>query len=178
MPHLNIEIKARCADLEAVRALLEAHAARFVDEDHQVDTYFHVPQGRLKLREGMVEHALIYYEREDAAGPKRSDVYLYHPTPDPALKSLLTAALGIRQIVDKRRDIFFIDNVKFHLDRVAHLGTFVEIEAIDQDGTLGAAYLHTQCAHYQHLFGITDADLLTHSYSDLLTADASRIERS
>lgn len=172
MPHLNVEIKARCANLDPLRAILKAQAARFIGEDHQVDTYFHVPQGRLKLREGTIEHALIYYERQDEAGPKRSNVYLYHPTPDPALKALLTAALGLRQVVDKHRQIFFIDNVKFHLDRVAHLGTFVEVEAIDRDGTLGAAHLHAQCTYYRHLLGIADADLITQSYCDLLPVRA------
>lgn len=34
-------------------------------------------------------------------------------------------------MVDKRRKIYFIDNVKFHFDVVENLGTFIEVEAID-----------------------------------------------
>ncbi len=168
MSHLNIEIKARSAEQDKIRALLRERAARFVGEDHQIDTYFRAPRGRLKLREGAIERNLIYYERPDQQGPKASNVTLYKPGPDAALKEILTQVLGVLVVVDKRREIYFIDNVKFHLDRVDHLGTFVEIEAIDADGTIGEARLHEQCAHYLDLFEIAEEDLVHVSYSDLL----------
>jgi adenylate cyclase, class 2 len=69
--------------------------------------------------------------------------------------------------VDKTREIYFIENVKFHLDDVVNLGTFIEIEAIDLDGTIGNATLHEQCERYISLFGIRDSDLVSHSYSDM-----------
>ena len=134
MSPLNIEIKARTAEQDKIRALLRERAARFVGEDHQIDTYYRVPRGRLKLRQGTIERNLIYYERPDQQGPKASNVMLYKPGPDAALKEILTQVLGVLVVVDKRREIYFIDNVKFHLDRVDHLGAFVEIEAIDTDG--------------------------------------------
>jgi adenylate cyclase class 2 len=82
---------------------------------------------------------------------------------------LLSEALGVWQVVKKAREIYFIDNVKFHLDRVEGLGEFVEIEAIDLDGSLGEAHLRNQCEHYLQLFQIKPEDLLAQSYSDLLT---------
>lgn len=123
----------------------------------------------MKLREGAIEHALIFYERTNQSGPKRSDVWLYRPEADPALKALLTAALGVRIIVDKRREICFIDNVKFHIDRVEGLGAFVEIEAIDEDGSIGEEALRAQCEAYLRLFRISPEDLVALSYSDLLS---------
>ncbi len=168
MSHLNIEIKARSAEQDKIRALLRERAARFVGEDHQIDTYFRVPRGRLKLRQGTIERNLIYYQRPDQQGPKASNVMLYKPGPDAALKEILTQVLGVLVVVDKRREIYFIDNVKFHLDHVDRLGTFVEIEAIDDDGTIGEARLHEQCAHYLDLFEIAEKDLVRVSYSDLL----------
>ncbi len=71
-------------------------------------------------------------------------------------------------VVDKQREIYFIQNVKFHLDVVAGLGTFVEIEAIDSDGSIRKEELLQQCHHYMKLFEISETDLLSHSYSDLL----------
>lgn len=168
MPHLNIEIKARSTEHDRIRNLLEGRQARFVGEDHQIDTYFRTPRGRLKLREGAIERNLIYYERADQQGPKASNVTLYRPGPGPALKEILTQVLGVLVVIDKRREIFFIDNVKFHLDRVEGLGTFIEIEAIDADGTIGEARLHEQCAYYLDLFEIKADDLVRVSYSDLL----------
>ena len=70
--------------------------------------------------------------------------------------------------VDKRREIHFLGNVKIHLDEVDGLGTFVEIEAIDDDGTRPLDALRAQCEELMAAFGIRDGDLLAVSYSDLL----------
>jgi predicted adenylyl cyclase CyaB len=172
MTHLNIEVKARCAQPNRVREVLQQQNARFVGEDHQIDTYFKVPNGRLKLREGDIENALIHYQRSDQARPKQSEVLLYQSAPDTSLKPLLARALGVLAVVDKRREIYFIDNVKFHIDRVKNLGSFVEIEAISENGEFTAAQLREQCAHFVHLLGIEDEDLLTHSYSDMIERSA------
>lgn len=168
--HLNIEIKARCQNQATIRELLRERKADFRGTDHQIDTYFVVPNGRLKLREGTIENNLIYYQRPDQAGPKASEVHLYRPSEGESLRQLLHAALGTKVVVDKQREIYFIGNVKFHLDTVEALGSFVEIEAIDTDGSTGAERLHDQCQHYLELFDISETDLLQNSYSDMLLA--------
>lgn len=137
--------------------------------DLQTDTYFKVGNGRLKLREGNIENALIFYNRENIAGPKMSQVNLFQVNEDSdMLKQILINANGIKVVVKKKREIWFIDNVKFHIDEVEGLGSFVEIEAIDKDGSLGLEKIQEQCDHYLHQFNITEENLLTHSYSDLL----------
>jgi predicted adenylyl cyclase CyaB len=170
MKHLNIEIKAKCEDLDHVRAMLETQQASYIGLDHQIDTYFHVNDGRLKLREGNIERALIHYRRKNHAGPKKSFVNLYKISSDTVLKEILIDSLGILVIVDKQREIYFIDNVKFHVDTVKDLGTFVEIEAIDEDGTIGEEKLTQQCRTFMDLFRIQQEDLVNSSYSDLLLA--------
>lgn len=166
--HHNIEIKARAASHRAAREVLTARGARFAGLDHQIDTYFRAPSGRLKLREGNIENALIHYERENTSGPKHSKVGLFENAPGSTLKGILEAALGVDVVVDKRREIHFLDNVKIHLDEVVGLGTFVEIEAIDDDGTRPLEALRAQCEELMAAFGIRDEDLLAVSYSDLL----------
>jgi len=168
---LIIEIKANCVQPEKIRQILVAHNANFVGIDHQIDTYFKVPNGRLKLREGNIENHLIHYQRTNIAGPKKSEVLLYKSPPGSSLKSVLKAALGILTIVDKKRAIYFIGNVKFHIDEVKNLGSFVEIEAIDEDGTNAESSLEEQCRHFMDLLGIQKKDLLELSYSDLLLVD-------
>ena len=169
-PITIIEIKARCPQAQRVRDYLRSHGADRRGIDHQTDTYFRVPHGRLKLREGRIENALIYYERADQASAKQSNVLLTQTPPDSALKAQLTQALGVLVVVKKRREIAFIDNVKFHIDRVEGLGHFVEIEAIDKEGTIGQEQLLTQCQSFQAELGIRPRDLVAESYSDLLLA--------
>jgi predicted adenylyl cyclase CyaB len=170
MGHLNIEIKARCANPQRVRELLLARNAEFRGVDQQIDTYFHTPQGRLKLREGRIENSLVYYEREDQAGPKQSNVSLVSLSPHSGIKEILTKVLGVLVVVEKQREIYFIENVKFHIDVVTGLGSFVEIETIDMDGSHGKEKLLRQCQEFLDLFAIAQQDLVAVSYSDLLLA--------
>jgi len=168
MPILNIEFKAKATDIVALEKLLLQHNPKFTGEDHQVDTYFNVQAGRLKLREGNIENALIHYEREDVAGAKSSHVLLYQHQPDKTLKEILIKTLGTKAVVDKRRKIYFINNVKFHFDTVETLGTFVEVEAIDKYGKIGKEKLQVQCNEYAALFGLQAEDFCSVSYSDMI----------
>lgn len=165
MKKIIAEIKAKCANPDKIKNILEVHSADFKGIDHQIDTYFKVNNGRLKLREGNIETTLIHYQRENIAGPKKSEVLLYKPEKDSSLKSVLLAANEELVVVDKKRGIYFIDNVKFHIDQVEQLGSFVEIEAI---GESDYESLWKQCEKYIKLFEIKEEDLIDCSYSDLL----------
>ena len=147
MVHVNIEFKAKSPNPNLIREILKNKDAKFKGKDHQIDTYFNVSSGRLKLREGNIETSLIHYERINQEGPKQSDVLLHHPDPSntQTLKEILQKTLGIMTMVDKEREIYFIDNVKFHLDSVQELGSFIEVEAIDQDSSIGVQKLQKQC---------------------------------
>ena len=137
MTHLNIEFKAKTNNLDALIYKLLALNPKYIGEDHQKDTYYNVNIGRLKLREGNIENALIWYNREDKSGAKQSDILLYKHSPHEALKAILLKVNGVKVIVDKVRKIYFVDNVKFHFDTVKELGTFIEVEAIDDSGNIG-----------------------------------------
>jgi adenylate cyclase, class 2 len=164
----NVEFKAKVNEIESYEQKLLTLQPIFIGLDHQVDTYFNASYGRLKLREGNIENALIQYNRENIAGSKQSDVILYQHQPDPALKKILTLQMGVKMIVDKKRKIYFVDNVKFHFDVVEDLGTFLEVEAIDHTGELTSEYLRSQCDYYKEFFELKDADMLEGSYSDMV----------
>ena len=168
MPILNIEFKASTAKLAELESLLLKQKPLFIGEDHQIDTYFNIEKGRLKLREGNIENALIHYERKDFSGAKSSHVLLYQHLPDKTLKEILIKTLGIKTVVDKKRKIYFIDNVKFHFDTVEDLGTFIEVEAIDKNGSIGKEKLQAQCDVYAALFNINKEDFASVSYSDMI----------
>lgn len=171
--HINYEFKAKCNNIEALESRLKELDPLFIGTDHQVDTYFNVPNGRLKIREGSIENSLIHYNRINTAGAKQSDVTLYQHQPDKNLKAVLIKALGVKIIVDKKRKIYFIENVKFHFDEVKNLGSFVEVEAIDKDGSMGIEKLKEQCNFYIQLFDIKTDQFMAESYSDLLLAKKS-----
>ena len=168
MTHLNIEFKAKAIDSVVLEEKLLSLNPKFIGEDHQRDTYYDVHFGRLKLREGNIENALIWYQREDIAGAKQSDILLYKHSPDEALKQILVKLHGVKIVVDKIRKIYFVDNVKFHFDRVEGLGTFIEVEAIDSTGEFGIDKLKEQCDFYINFFDIKPNDFMKKSYSDMM----------
>ena len=165
---INYECKARCHDLDRIEQILLNLNADYKGEDHQIDTYFETDNGRFKLREGNIENALIFYQRQDIAGAKVSDISYYQSADKESLKQVLTKAMNVISCVDKRRKIFFIDNVKFHLDRIEGLGTFVEIEAIGMTESDTVEKLKNQCAQYIEMFGIQDDDFVADSYVDMV----------
>ena len=168
MRHENIEMKARYSNLKKAREILKTSNAFFKGIDYQIDTYFKVSHGRLKLREGNIENFLVYYEREDVESPKKSNVLLFKTDLNSSLKEILKKSLEILVIVNKKREIYFIDNVKFHLDEVENLGTFVEIEAINRDSEFVKKRLLEQCRYYMECLKVPRENLVSKSYSDLL----------
>lgn len=168
MSFLNIEIKAHCTDPSFVRNYLLTNGAEFKGTDHQTDTYFNVFRGRLKLREGNIENNLIYYERNNQAGPKHSHFNLVKIEDATGLKEVLTQSNGIKIVVEKKREIYYIRNVKFHIDEVPGLGSFVEIEAGNMLADLSQEQLKEQCDLYLAAFRIGEGSLIDVSYSDML----------
>jgi len=166
MKHVNFEFKARLQDEKHIRAVLKKLRARYVGTDHQVDTYFRVPQGRLKVREGRIENALIFYLRPDSPRARRARIEMMLLPRRNSLRAILTRTLGILAVVDKRREIYLVGNVKVHLDRVRGLGKFVEVEAISRSGNVGK--VRRQARKFQKLFSIARSDLVAESYSDLV----------
>lgn len=168
MPFLNVEIKAKCNQPGIIRNYLQKNNAEYKGLDEQTDTYFNVTHGRLKLREGNIENNLIWYERADDAGPKNSHFHLVKVEDATGLKSVLEKSTGIKVIVKKRREIYYIANVKFHIDEVPGLGSFVEIEAGNILADLSQEQLKEQCDFYRKEFNIQPEDLINVSYSDML----------
>ncbi len=165
---LNVEIKARISHSEFIRSYLRDSNAEFRGTDFQTDTYFNVSAGRLKLREGNIENNLIYYERTNSPGAKESSFHLVWIPDAKALKDVLTKSLGIKIVVKKKREIYFIGNVKFHIDEVESLGDFAEIEASDLDADIPKEELQRQCDFYSNELRIKKEDLVSVSYGDML----------
>ncbi|MEV4419114.1 class IV adenylate cyclase [Patulibacter sp. NPDC049589] len=179
----NVELKARCADVDEVeRRAVEAGAVRTAIL-HQRDTYFAALRGRLKLREERREPwpghpgedawggELIHYERADAAEARESS-YERLVVDDPAtVRATLDDRLGTTIDVLKTRGLLDWRGVRIHLDDVDGLGTFVELEAV-----VGPAGDEHECeakvAVLRRVLGIEDADIESQGYAQLLAGDA------
>jgi predicted adenylyl cyclase CyaB len=167
----NLELKARCPDLDRARIAAREVATRWIGVDEQVDTYFTTRTGRLKLRESSLAGAqLIPYFRPDERAVKRSDYQVIAVDDGPGLAHMLAAMLGVHRVVRKRREIALYENVRIHLDRVEDLGDFVEFEAVWDGGSAGLAEQERKLAVLRERLGVRDEDVLAGSYETLLGA--------
>lgn len=134
----------------------------------QEDTFFNTPVGRLKLRVLARDLGqLIYYEREDTSGPKRSN-YIISRTSEPAsLKVALSAAVGVRGIVRKRRLLYWVGNTRIHLDEVEGLGSYMELEVV-LDGDQSVEEGQSIATELMEKLGVAEADLVKEAYIDLV----------
>jgi len=164
----NVEIKARVDDLATLRARVERLADRPVERIRQEDVFFFTARGRLKLRLLAPDSGqLVYYEREDSAGPRPS-YYLVYPTAQPLLlRALLSAALGVRGVVRKERLLFWAGDTRIHLDRVEGLGDFVELEVVLEEGQ-SVAEGKARADELMAALGIRADQLEEGAYIDLL----------
>jgi predicted adenylyl cyclase CyaB len=169
---MHLEVKAVIEQPERIREILKQQKARFTGVDFQTDLYFRVPRGRLKLRQGNIENALIFYERPDVAAPRKSRAVTQPVSSDHSLREILSASLGVLTEVSKTRESYLLGHTKIHLDQVEKLGAFVEIEIPHPDGT-DEAVLQEECHRMTRLLGLREADFCAVSYSDLRQSEGS-----
>ena len=164
----NLELKAIDPDPAATLAAVLDLGAEDRGTPVQRDTYFHAVTGRLKLREAPPEPAeLIGYARPDRSDPVVS-AYELAPVFDPeAVTAVLAQTLGVRVVVEKARRLLVWRDVRIHLDRVAGLGDFVEVEALATSPG-GPAAQEPKVAELRRALAIADERLVALGYADLV----------
>ncbi|MBN1784643.1 MAG: class IV adenylate cyclase [Candidatus Bathyarchaeota archaeon] len=168
--HKMIEIKARVNDHELLRKKLSALGAEYKGTFQQSDLYFKVPEGRLKLREVEANSTveLIYYNREDIAGPKTDDAFILRIQEPGELKKILKKILKPLIVIDKVREIYLHCGIQIHLDSVEKLGKFIEFEKQTTDTPESIVRSRLSLQKLMEKLEIDPSNLESHSYSDLL----------
>lgn len=165
-----VELKAKVENLYSARRELDRLKAPHIGTFHQIDTYFDVPEGRLKLREieGRKEAELIYYEREDTAEPKKSSVFILRISEPKTFKVLLEKVLDKKVIVDKKREIYRYTGTQIHLDAVSGLGNFIEFERNSGGSAEDIRKDEEVLGKLMSELAIQEENLVKESYSDLV----------
>ena len=164
----NIEIKARVEELDVVRLKAVSLASGPSQVIYQLDTFFGVARGRLKVRafdDGSGE--LIAYERADDRGPKQSTYTRLECRDAASLCEALGRVLPVRGVVTKHREVFLAGRTRIHLDRVEGLGAFVELEVVLADDESEEAG-RREAQELLDALAIPERDLVADAYIDLL----------
>jgi len=165
---LNIEIKARCTDHVAIEKVIQKMNIPFEGMQQQSDTFFNVPNGRLKLRESDTKgNFLIPYLRPDVKKPRKSDYVLLDVNDVDQSLNILEKMFGVRGIVEKTRKVFHYDNIRIHLDQVDDLGNFIELEGVIKNKKQKEETLQ-KIDLLMEIFEIKDEDIVINAYIDML----------
>jgi predicted adenylyl cyclase CyaB len=140
-PVQNIEVKTPLHDRANIEARLQALGARQMWTRRQVDTFFVVTAGWLKLREAEGRPPeMISYERSTVNSGPRSSQYDVIVLQDPtAWKRLLGRVLPVETVVEKERTLWIYEHTRIHLDKVKDLGDFLELETVVEGLSLDEA---------------------------------------
>ncbi|MBX9653293.1 class IV adenylate cyclase [bacterium] len=170
----NIEWKAKARDFDRQQKLARQLTGNLAIVLQQRDTFFVVPEGRLKLRQlSENEGDLIFYRREDIAGAKASH-FLAAKTRHPnEVRQIFADRLGVIGEVIKTRRLYLAGQSRLHFDSVEGLGHFIEVEVVLREGQSHEEG-HAVARELQVKLGVATEDLIGVAYLDLLLQGNTR----
>jgi adenylate cyclase class IV len=138
----QLDCKFHCEELDALSAHLARNGATLRKISDDVDHYYDVPSGSLKVRvtrpadmpDSTPKAGLIAYTRHTAEVGANCG-YIVIDVPEPVeMLAALSLVLRSAGTVSKTREAWQWDSSRIHLDKVAEIGGFVECETPIIDG--------------------------------------------
>lgn len=143
MNKINLELKHYCSNFAKVREILKEIGAKKEIVKRQKDYFFELPiqkdknSPRLKLRIENKKQTLVYYERPDFVEKGVAAEIKLYDVKDSELLPFLKTVLGVKAIVEKKREVWRKLNTVFHIDMVKTIGGVFEIE-LQKKGKISA----------------------------------------
>jgi predicted adenylyl cyclase CyaB len=163
----NLEAKFPLANRAVARQRAEAIGFKVIGTLIQHDTFFSVPNGKLKLREQSDGAWLIHYSRTDADELQLSRYQIVAVSEVTKLREVLASALRVLAEVQKTRTLLRRANVRLHLDEVEGRGVFGEIELVLNDGENPADH-RIEVREILAALQISPDELIDQSYFELM----------
>lgn len=165
----NVECKYELRDPELCRSVIARLGAKAVLTIRQTDTYYKVPDGRLKRRDVPGEPTeWIFYHRQNRMKARLSHFQIYSQAEAEA--KFGTRPLPVWVIVEKTREIWLMGEIRLHLDEVEKLGRFFEVEALVTPRR-HVGICHEEVNRIIEQLGPVLGEPISMSYSDMLAAE-------
>ena len=160
----NLELKIRVISHQALKKILEQIGAQNKGILNQKDVYYSVPNGLLKLRIENLNESLIFYNRNENDKNRWSDFEVLKFTHGKGEK-FFSNLFDVEVIVKKKRELFYYDDTRIHLDTVKFLGKFLELETLVINGKVDAKNRFSKIIS---LLKLDESKQIRKSYRDLL----------
>jgi predicted adenylyl cyclase CyaB len=160
----NLELKIKIDNRSEVLERVKLIDANYIGELNQVDIYYKINNGLLKLRLENGSQTLIKYIRNETQGDRWSDYQLISLEKNDA-KEYFKDILEIETIIEKQRLLYLFNNTRIHIDNVKDLGSFLELETLVVKGKKDAAQRFEEIIG---LLSLNKEDEIRKSYRDLM----------
>lgn len=160
----NLEIKVKLQSFDEVKKILNHNRIKLKEVLKQKDIYYKSERGLLKLRIENGVNTLIFYNRNEKSPKRWSDFYLLEFGKENPHK-FLSKFLDVLVVVEKRRELYLYKNTRIHLDKVKHLGYYLELETKVVNGSKDAEHRFN---YLIDLLKLRNREEIRASYKDLL----------
>ena len=160
----NLELKISVTSHQSLKKILKKIGAESKGMLKQKDVYYSVPSGLLKLRIENGQESLIFYNRNENDKNRWSDFKVLQFTNAKGEK-FFNNLFNVEVIVKKKRELYYYDDTRIHLDKVFNLGNFLELETLVINGKADAK------KRFEKIIGLLKLDeskQIRKSYRDLL----------
>lgn len=165
----NVEYKAELRDPDLARTIAASIGACRVETLTQIDTYFRIPDGKLKRRQTAgYPTEWVFYSRPGQTRPKLSNFTLYPEAM--ARERFGHADLPVWIVVKKSRELWSYQGVRIHFDAVENLGNYIEFEAlVCHERTLTKA--SEQVEFLRRSLAPAMGEAIAYGYADLIAGE-------
>ena len=160
----NLELKIKLKSFRKTKEILNRIEAEDRGVLNQKDIYYSVPQGLLKLRIENEKESLIYYNRNEK-GKTRWSEYDFLKFIDGGGGEFFKRIFKMEVTVQKKRELYYYDDTRIHLDNVKSLGNFLELETLVVNGKTDAQIRFKKIIE---LLNLNTENQIRKSYRDLL----------
>lgn len=161
----NLEIKVPVKSLSNLIKIVEREGGKKIYSSRQIDVYYKLENGRLKVRNSSGEKSVIFYRRIEDGSERWSDFEVIPVTNPNDWIKFFDNFLERLVVVDKHRTLYHLKNTRIHFDRIKGLGNFVELETkvINGKGKARKEFLWIM-----NLLKLNPDNQILKSYSDLI----------
>ncbi len=160
----NLELKIKVDNPVEMIEMLNEINAEFKGELGQIDIYYKIKNGLLKLRLENGSQTLIKYFRNEKTGNRWSDYQLISLERNDA-REYLKDVFEVETVVEKKRLLYLYDNTRIHIDTVEGLGSFLELETLVVNGKEDAGKRFEKIVD---LLSLNKENEIRKSYRDLM----------
>lgn len=162
---VNLEIKVPVKNLKKLIEIVEKEGGSKIYSSRQVDVYYKLENGRLKVRNSSGEKSIIFYRRIEDGSERWSDFEVIKIDDPGKWINFFDNFLERLVVVDKHRTLYHLYNTRIHFDKVKGFGNFVELETKVVNGKQRAR------KEFQKILELLQLDpekQILNSYSDLI----------